>query len=297
MLDLNGKTLTYDYSNTDTAMMTLSEGSSVTILNGTIVSAANKVTANSVGFQVTGGELTLSGVTTSGIGGVVNVKDSTGTGTDSKVRLLDCTIDAEDIAIYMTGNGTASDDLSQLVVEGCTINAKFAGVYGNGSASAWGTDITVGNTTITGGYTGIYHPQKDSTLTIYNSTITSYTGVAIKGGYVSIIDSIITGTGGDGNAVTNITPSQSGFFDTGDGVYVETNYGWPIEVEIYNSTVSATGGGLAVRQYLVEDSHASIVIYSGTFSSQVDSSHIFSGSTQTQDTSGYKVAVNTESTP
>ena len=280
VLDLNKHTLNYPDTGTYDAMMDLGEGSSVTILNGSIVGEDNMLRQeNAKGFNVTGAELTLSGVTTSGIGRLINVKDSSGTGTDSKIRLLNCNVNAAESAVYMIGNGVASDNLSQLVVEGTTITTDYVGILCNGNPSNpgnWGTDIMIIDSTITGAWGGVYHPQQESTMTIYNSTIEGYTGLALKGGYIKVLDSTVIGTG---EPPVQMSASESGWTDTGDGVYVEANYEWNTTVEIYNSTVSATGGGFAVRKYEADATNATILVYSGEYSNDV-TSYLAAGSMQ-----------------
>jgi hypothetical protein len=54
--------------------------------------------------------------------------------------------------------------------------------------------------------------------------------MAIKGGDIRIKSSTITGTGPA--FVGELKPSGSGFVDTGDGIYIEANYDYPVTLEI-----------------------------------------------------------------
>ena len=102
-------------------------------------------------------------------------------------------------------------------------------------------------------------------MTIIGSEIIGNTGLALKGGHTMVIDSKVTGTG-----ETQNTPaySLSGFTDTGDGIYLETNYPWDVSVEIYG-TSTVRGAAQAVRVFATDATNASVTIYGGTFSSDV----------------------------
>lgn len=285
LLDLNGHTLTA--TNDNVAMVEAGEGSSMTVLNGTITGSGTGAEGN-VAFAATGAEITLSNVTATGVGRLVNFMDSSGTGVDSKVRLLGCTVSAEDCAVYVVGNGLQSENPTQLVIENSTISGNYAGILCNGSTGGngnWGTDITIIKSSVSGYWTGIYHPQQDSTLTILDSSVEGYTGLALKGGQARIVTSQIRGTG------KGSQPSydNSGWSDTGDGIYVECNYGWPISLEITGSTVTSDYA-FAVRKFEETAEHATITIYSGTFDSDV-SAFVASGSQMAPDGYNYVVSV------
>ena len=102
-----------------------------------------------------------------------------------------------------------------------------------------------------------------------NSVITGFTGLAVKGGTVNVINSTVNGIG------TTHTPpafSNSGWTDTGDGIYVETNYGWEAVVNIggVSTVTSIAADSQAVRKHDIDATHASINITGGTFSSNVE---------------------------
>lgn len=264
VLDLNGNTLTA----AGAYLMTTNAGSNVTVLDGAL--KADSSTA----IFAKGGEVTLSNVTADGVKRLVTVQDNYGD-TDSKIRLIGCTVNATESAVHLTGNGEVSERLTQLVVEDCTIYGDYMGIVGNGNSYSCGTDTTIINSTVEGKWAGVYHPQKDSFMTITGSTIIGNTGLALKGGQTTVIDSVITGTGEHG--ITEPVYSNSGFADTGDGIYLETNYEWAVSAQVYGTSVvkggtkvaaEVTNTTLAVRIYEPADD-ASVRIYGGTFNSNV----------------------------
>ena len=235
MLDLNGNTITSQSATT--AAITAQPGSALTLVNGKLVGMNSK----NNGIDVVGAEVTISNVDMENVKRGLNISDSNTNNTDSldsKVRMVGCDIKATDVAIFLAGNGTDSEQTSQLVIEDCKIEAEYYGISGNGTVAddggRWGTDIQLINSTINAtaeASVGIYHPQKDSYLTIYNSTVTGHTAVVIKGGHAKVVSSTVIGKG----AVYDPKPEDvenSGFLDTGDGVYIETNYGYEITLEI-----------------------------------------------------------------
>lgn len=287
VLDLNGKTLTYDSSSGD-PMMELGAGSSLTVYNGKI---AGSGAADSVAFNTTGAEMTFSGVTVTGIETFVNVVDSAGIGTDSRIRIVDSTVDASDCAVFLKGNGDSSSNLTELVVENSVLKGGYIGIIGNGNDENSGTDITIVNSTVTGYWASVYHPQKDSYLTIVGSTLEGYTGIVLKGGYTTISTSKIKGTG----AYNAPAYSASGFADTGDGVYVEANYEWITDVQIYDSTVTSDYAD-AVRKFEFSAPNASITIHSGTFDSDISAFVAETSSYTVNSDVNWKVTVNSAAT-
>ena len=261
LLDLNQHTL---QSAADAVFSV--EGGSLTLMNGTL----SGTTGQGFGVQTVGGEVNLSRMTVTGVSYAVVVQDQAGKGRDSKVRVSRCRLEAEQSAVLVRGNGAASQQLTQLIVENSTVISKsYVGIIGDGAVTGsgtWGTDIQLLNSRVEGYWAGIYQPQKDSRMVIQNCEITGYTGIAVKGGTMRIEDSAVTGTGKGAEPGF----SAGGWTDTGDGVYVETNYGWPIAVEITgSSTVGAADGGQAVRQYQTDAGHAVIAVTGGVYSGDV----------------------------
>lgn len=262
LLDLNQHTL----QSAADAVFSVEEGGSLTLMNGTL----SGTTGQGFGVQTVGGEVNLSRMTVTGVSYAVVVQDQAGKGRDSKVRVSRCRLEAEQSAVLVRGNGAASQQLTQLIVENSTVISKsYVGIIGDGAVTGsgtCGTDIQLLNSRVEGYWAGIYQPQKDSRMVIQNCEITGYTGVAVKGGTMRIEDSAVTGTGKGAEPGF----SAGGWTDTGDGVYVETNYGWPIAVEITgSSTVGAADGGQAVRQYQPDAGHAMIAVTGGVYSGDV----------------------------
>ena len=275
MLDLNEYTIT---SKSSEPAIKVEEGGSLTMINGTV--DGTEVGA-SHGISVIGGETTLSNVNILGFKQGVRVADDEGTmDLDSKVHLVDCTVEATEYAIFVKGNGTDSEQYTQMIVEGCTINSDLVAISGNGGDDKCGTDIQVINSTITGNpdkaSVGIYHPQKDSTLTVYDSTVSGYTGIAIKGGSVNVNASAVKGTG----AKQSPSFSGSGCSDTGDGIYIETNYNCEILLEILGGSRIESAYGYSMQVYKADATNVTVKIYSGIFDEAQPDEYIDGGSVQ-----------------
>lgn len=263
VIDLAGHKIT----STANTVIDAKNGASVMVSNGEIHGNGG-IGVNSVSSSVT-----LSGVTITNVDEGVAIYDNKGTvGVDSAVHLKDCNISASEDGLLIYGNA-ASEQKTTVIVEECNINGEnYAGIICNGAQ--YGTDINITNSTIKGKYTAIYFPQKESTLTVKSSILEGYTGLAVKGGTVNIVDCTITGTG-------EYTPlpddpsklSNSGWCDTGDGVYLESNYTqWQTKIYISGDKTKITGskdGTLAVRKYPADSPNAFIEISGGDFSSDI----------------------------
>lgn len=257
MLDLNGKTLMVDpgdYSANGAAIQ-VAAGSGLTMTNGSLVGSGD-------GYAIdgAGAEITLSGVTISGVKRALNIRDNSASNTrnsDAKIHLVDCRIESSDAAVLISGNGTDSAQTTQLVVEGTTIESDYIGIAFNGSADQWGTSTQIINSNIYGYWAGVYHPQGDGTLVISGgSTISGYTGMVLKGGNTTVLDSTIHGTG-EQNVPTSV--SMSGFHDTGDGIYIESNYGWEILLKVSGDSTVISDHAQELRVY-PDDSNVKVTI-------------------------------------
>jgi hypothetical protein len=206
--------------------------------------------------------------------------------------------------VYINGNGANSGQKTQLIIEESTISGDGYGITGSGNANRNGTDIQIrksiikqneykedGNRNGTGA--AIFHPQANSTLTITeDSTIEGYTAIALKGGYVSISDSTVTGYG-----VVHMDPekhaSQSGFCDTADAVYIEANYNNDIRLEVIDSiltnTNSAAAEAMSLRVYKEDAPNVIVKIVSGTFDQEQKAAHLAEDSTQKLKDGKYQV--------
>ena len=288
MLDLNGNTLTLQagtYANKDAGIQ-LSTGSALTVTNGTLDGKDKE----GIAAYVSGAELTMSDVTVTNAACAVYVRDDKNDDdADSRIRLVGCTFTTSEEGIYLSGNGSASDRKTQLIVEECTIHSGYAGIMGNGSSSQYGTDIQVIASVVQGYYTGIYQPQKNSTLTVSGgSTVTGNTGLVLKGGSANIIASTVSGTG-DLKEPTELP--VSGFNDTGDGIYIETNYGYEITLEISGASEITSANGQSLRIYN-DETNVSVHI----ISAYIDGKHITSGEEEDSETEAIDI-VDAEDTP
>lgn len=244
IIDLNGKQLTTNV--VEQPVLKGAPGSSITVLNGTI-NGGSRDTA----VQLVGSSAAFSGVTIQGRLLIDDKNESNENGTVSVVRLSNCTLKTvgdEQVGVHVFGNGAASSSRTVLLVEDCTIESTFAGILGNGSDDCYGTDIQVLNSTVKGKYAGIYQPQRGSRLLVQNSTVEGMTGIAVKGGTVTIRNCIVNGTREDGFVPTaeQVKASRNGWLDTGAGVYVEANYDWAEEIAmtIAGSTISSAAKDL-----------------------------------------------------
>ena len=239
IIDLNGKQLTTNV--VEQPVLKGAPGSSITVLNGTI-NGGSRDTA----VQLVGSSAAFSGVTIQGRLLIDDKNESNENGTVSVVRLSNCTLKTvgdKQGGVHVFGNGAASSSRTVLLVEDCTIESTFAGILGDGSDGCYGTDIQVLNSTVKGKNAGIYQPQRGSRLLVQNSTVEGMTGIAVKGGTVTIRNCIVNGTREDGFVPTaeQVKASRNGWLDTGAGVYVETNYDWADEIAmtIAGSTISS----------------------------------------------------------
>lgn len=264
VIDLAGHTIT---SAADT-VIDAKNGALLILNNGEIVGNGG-TGVSAIGSYVTLNDMTVTSVKE----GIVVYDQKSNLKNDSVVHLANCHVNAQEDGLLIYGNAAVSDENTKIVVENCEIiGQQYAGVICNGTQ--YGTDISVENSTVKGKYTGIYFPQKDSVLRVSTSNIEGYTGIAVKGGTVHITDSTVTGTGEYSPLPED--PSQlpmSGWWDTGDGVYLEANYSqWQTSVFISGESTKITGtkeGTLAVRLYPANASQASIKIGGGVFSSDV----------------------------
>lgn len=228
-IDLNGYTLSYGGDESKYCAVVIPEGSSLTLLNGTLTGngkvSSDAANMDSIAVESRGGQVTLSNVTISGYDTALSVDDRTSEG-DSVVKISGCHFDTNAVSVSIFGNGSASEGRSRVMIQDSTIKSGYIGVAGQGTDKPgderWGTSLTLLNDTIEGYWTALYQPQKQSDTVIENCTMTGYTGIAVKGGSVTVYGSTIHGTGAHKAA----SAGSGAWTDTGDGVYVEANYGW-----------------------------------------------------------------------
>ena len=244
VIDLNGKKLTTNLA--EKPVLEGTPGSSITVLNGTI-DGGNRDTA----VQLVGSSVAFSGVT---VRGGLHIDDGDEQNTEkltSVVRLSNCTLQTtgdKKPGITVLGNGTSASSRTVLLVENSTIESAYVGIVGSGAVEQGGTDIQIMGSTVKGTQAGVYHPQQDSRLLVQDSTVEGMTGIAIKGGTVTIRSCIINGTKENGGRPSNdeVEGSKNGWLNTGAGVYVEANYDGAEEIAmtIAGSTISSAAKDL-----------------------------------------------------
>ena len=271
MLDLNGNQITC----TADAIFAIGTDTNLTVLNGTIAGDPIKT----IVFHSIGGNVTLNEVTITDAYEAFQIDDhktQNENGANSVIRITNSRLETTDITVFISGDGSASKAKTVLLVQDSALNSRdYIAIMGNGTADnpgRWGTDIQVLNSTVSGYYAGIYQPQMQSELNVIGSTVSGMTGIAIKGGNANIIDSSITGTGTDADVVDPhvVGLGRSGFLDTGDGVYIESDYNYAISVSISGNTeiTHTASTAYAVRVY-PEAPHAKLEITGGTFDSDI----------------------------
>ena len=266
ILDLNGHEISYTGAN---PAFTL-DGATLTAMNGTIKCDPEQ---NNSAIYAIGSQVTMSNVVIKDAFRGFNVEDHKTTedvGANSNIRLVGCDITTQEVSIKINGDGYLSGGKTYLVVQDSKIKSTgYAGILGNGNATdpgQWGTDIQVINSEVSGYYTAIYHPQQQSNLAVSNSKLSGMTGVVIKAGNVLIVDSEITGTGnGDIVEPSEDKLTGNGFLDTGDGIYVETDYKKPISIEIRGDKTKVTSAKANAVRVFPEVSYVKISVTGGLF--------------------------------
>lgn len=265
MIDLNGQTLS---SSADT-IISAEEGAAVLIQNGSLVGSGDtKHGLKSVGASITLDHVEIRDVEE----GIAVFDNQSSLGLDSSLRLVDSKIIGELDGLWIYGNGNTSEKNTTIVIENSEVfGEKYIGILCNGTY--FGTDIQVKNSTVKGSYAAIYFPQKDSLLTVDKSTLEGGTALAVKGGTVKVIDSTVAGIGDYRSTPLPDDPSKlsmSGYWDTGDGIYLEANYpDMKPSITVEGAATRVTSAyGKSVRLYPTADG-AKISISAGTYSSDV----------------------------
>lgn len=290
MLDLNGYTIT----NTSGTAIDAKTGSSLTLINGNLNQGTEEQKDDkTIGINTAGSEVVMSNVNITNFQyGIYMGDNAADNDMDSRVHMVGCVIKADSYAAFVSGNGSLSDQKTQLIIEDSELRSAGIVISGNGDTSGkgrYGTDIQIIDSRIyaemnaQGVYGGgIYHPQKDSTLTVYKSYVEGYNGITIKGGHVSIIDSDIISLG----AYNEPSFEGSGYTDTGDAVYIETNYPYDIQLEISEGSILECRGSdldkrMSLRVYEADATNVLVQIESGIFDEMQPDKYIAENSQQT----------------
>lgn len=264
MIDLGGKTITSSVTKTGnekTAVIEAKPESSLTLMNGTVdVGEGSNI---DYAVKTIGAEVVMNDVDiTNSVYGVY-VGDNLDNNTkDSVIYINKCDIDASTVAVFVSGNGTASERRTSVVIEDSTLKSDIYALCGNGTTSRWGTDIQVIRSKLnaTDGVC-VYHPQGESDLTLTSCTLNGAMGIAIKGGNVTSIKTDITATGAEFTDEFKYT--GSGFNGTNDAIYIETNYNYDINLVVKGGTINSRYN-YALR-ILPDESNVNIDVYNGVF--------------------------------
>ncbi len=250
-VDLNGKTLT----STAATVFSATEGSKLTVNGGSDPSNPGRIVGkggtHTYAVFATGAQVEVNNVRISGVDAGIRIEDQNSTNkTNSMVRISDSTIDGERFGLWVFGNDGDAGTSTTVVVERCNLFGRgYAGINCNGTYP--NVNITINDTYIEGLYTGIYHPQLDSTLTLENCTVigTGGNGIVVKGGVVNIANSRIIGQG-------NYNPDKvytNGFGINGAGITIEASYDGNIAVNISGDTVVSSEKSYAIRLLKAEN--------------------------------------------
>lgn len=285
MLDLNGKTIT---NQAGTAIMA-QPGSSLTLTGGSLIQedqSSETNPATTYGIRTAGAEVYMNKMNIQDFQYSVYVGDNAeGNELDSRVYVKDSTIDGEICAVFISGNGLLTEQKSSLVIEKSTLTSPNIVVSGNGDATGngrWGTDIQILDSTLTGTKadenslygTGIYQPQMKSTLIVKNSKVEGGNGIVLKGGSAKILDksTIIANS-----PYKEPQEEKSGFTETGDSIYIETTYGYEIQLYISGDTTMEHEDGCKSVRVFKEDAENVYVEYGEETAGDSDE-----GTTQTE---------------
>lgn len=238
-VDLNGYAITGPENST--SVFCAEPYSKLTLVNGSVLGNDSSNAVNAVGAEVVLSEVNITGVVDA-----IKINDMDNTSdVETRVHISDSEILALRMAVWIQAPTTNSSKIS-IIVENSTLEGgSYAAITGSGNRK--NSDIQIIDSEIKGGYTAIYHPQSESTMTIKNSTLEGYTGLVVKGGTIDIIDATINGTGAYGDPADNM----SGFSDTGDAILLESakNYG-PATINISgDKTLVTSTYAYAVRMF------------------------------------------------
>ena len=269
VINLNGYTLQYSGFETEYNFVTVSDGASLTVMNGLIdgTSVAEAYgSAKIKAFETVAGNLMLSNVEVTDFDAALYVNDMLAEKAgDSTVQITNCDLKTKQAVMVIQGNGDATDAMTKVIIYGSSLSSEYyVGISGQGNDDRWGTEMVIAESEISGCYGALYHPQRSSTTMISNCKLSGNTGVAIKGGTVTIETSEIIGTGAV--AVDTAAAAGSGFVDTGDAVYVEAVYNWPVTVNLKGENTVISEKAYAVELFGQEDKGpGKISIFEGTY--------------------------------
>lgn len=167
--------------------------------------------------------------------GVANVTGGSVTGGTDGIRLesgAKATIDGKGVEIS-GNNGVAVMKETTLIVKNGKISGTNSGITGNGTkedGQRWygDTTITISGGEVTGGLTGIYHPQF-GTLNISGGSISGLTGVEMRAGTLNISGGKVTGN------------------------YIYDGHDYAFGAQHFGGSGTTLGVGVAVSQHVTDE--------------------------------------------
>ena len=270
VIDLNGYTIQYSGTETEYDFISVAEGATLTLIDGQIEGTSQASTFGAFkinAFEMIAGNLILSNVNVSGFDSAVCVEDmSAETAGDSVIQIANCNLEGKQAALFLQGNGAATDAVTKVMINNSRLKGEYyAGITGQGNDDRWGTELILSDSEIEGYYAGMYQPQRSSLTVVHGCKVKGNTSIAVKGGTVNIYNSEIIGTGEVD--VQDAAAAGSGFADTGDGVYVEAVYNWPVTVNLRGEeTIVKSLKSYGVELFGQEDVGAGkVTIYEGNY--------------------------------
>lgn len=262
-IDLNGKTLSIPAE--VERILSLTDDANLLIENG-FISGTETVQGQTAVF-ISESHLTMNQVTVSHVKTGIRVEDHTATVENSStVYMNGSTIIADSFGVFVYGNQNSAATRTQVVLRNSIVAGNdYAGIIYNGSYG--GIDTLISDCEVSGLYTSIYHPAKNSTLTIEKSKLEGGTGLVVKGGNVKICRSTVHGNMKE--VVKEPEYMVSGWSDTGDGIYLEANYATQgkdtnITVAVVDCIVTSDFA-YAVRKFEYDAANASMTVQSGKY--------------------------------
>lgn len=160
------------------------------------------------------------------------------TGVNSKIELNNVTVNSNNNAFFIEGTK------ARVVINDSELNTDQVAIYTNGSTSS-DTSITLDNSDIVSKSMGIYQASSGVLTISNNSSVTGTTGIGLKSGQLSVVDSTIVG---NGTSVETPQVENSGISNTGDAIYVEVNSGYQsVTKEKSDISISVTNSELTSK--------------------------------------------------
>lgn len=259
------------------------------IYNSAISALSNSVTntatllnnyTGSASLNIVGtGTVDLAGhVYTTSADNAINVNDSNTNVTIKNGRVISTNSnDPIGLAVFPAGGGvggpTPLDNVS-VILDNLQLSMNHSGVGIMTNGTQTNNNITLQNNssvTVQPDSTAIYFPPISGNLIIDNSTVIGGTGIAVKGGNVTVKGSSTIQATGEKYAPTD--PAPSGFNETGDAIYVEGNYNRAVNVTVESGSIISDKGHPLQKLFdenATEGQKKEILVKGGNFSEPVE---------------------------